>query len=136
MVPTLVTACTALPSEGAQAPWGGPAAPVSRTSIHHLFASVRAQGDALLAHEPDPHAELLAMVWGSRFDREHARLLLARQQRVLPGALQSVMAAADSFDGLPPARQHRLRRIIVRHRFSRDGALPPVTQAASCHASC
>jgi hypothetical protein len=26
MVPTLVTACTALPPEGAFAPWGGPAA--------------------------------------------------------------------------------------------------------------
>ena len=26
MTPTLVTACTALPPEGAFAPWGGPAA--------------------------------------------------------------------------------------------------------------
>jgi len=26
MVPTLVTTCTALPPEGAFAPWGGPAA--------------------------------------------------------------------------------------------------------------
>lgn len=86
------------------------------TSVHHLFASVRAQGDALLASAADPHAELLAMVWGSRFDREHAQLLLARQKRVQPGALQSVMAAADNFDRLPAARQHRLRRIIVRHR--------------------
>ncbi|RYX89865.1 MAG: hypothetical protein EOO28_31260 [Comamonadaceae bacterium] len=89
------------------------------SAFHHLFASVRAQGDMLLAHEPDPHAELLAMVWGSRFDREHARVLLERQRRVLPGALQAVMAAADSFDGLPAARQQRLRRVIVRHRYGR-----------------
>jgi len=87
-------------------------------AVHHLFASVRAQSDALLATVADPHAELLAMVWGSRFDREHAESLLARHKRVLPGALQSVMAAADSFDRLPAGRQHRLRRIIVRHQRS------------------
>ncbi|MES2972666.1 MAG: hypothetical protein V4757_03620 [Pseudomonadota bacterium] len=85
------------------------------TSVHHLFASMRAQGDALFATAADPHAELLAMVWGSRFDREHAQGLLERQPRVLPGALQSVMAAADSFDRLPAPRQRRLRQIIVRH---------------------
>jgi len=69
----------------------------------------------LLATAADPHAELLAMVWGSRFDREHAKGLIERQQRSLPGVLQSVMAAADSFDQLPAWRQSRLRQIIVRH---------------------
>jgi hypothetical protein len=111
------------------------------TSVHHLFASVRAQGDALLATSADPHAELLAMVWGSRFDREHAQLLLARQTLTVPGALQSVMAAADSFDELPVARQHRLRRVIARHRASGPGgcdamAAQPVGQFDVCHASC
>ncbi len=91
-----------------------PAADVMNT-VHHLFASVRAEGDALLATAADPHAELLAMVWGSRFDREHAKDLLERQPRVLPGALQSVMAAADSFDRLSGARQRRLRQFIARH---------------------
>ena len=93
----------------------GPQAMLSMTSVHHLFASVRAEGRALLATAADPHAELLALVWGPRFDREHARALLAQQPRLLPGAAQSIMAAADSFDRLPPPRQQRLRRIIVRH---------------------
>ncbi|MBK6295263.1 MAG: hypothetical protein IPF55_14005 [Rhodoferax sp.] len=35
---------------------------------------VRTYGPSLLAELPDPHAELLALVWGPRFDREHAQL--------------------------------------------------------------
>ena len=87
-------------------------------TVHHLFASMRAQGGALLATAEDPHAELLAMVWGSRFDREHAQGLLARHPQAPQArqALQGVLAAADSFDQLPAPRQHRLRRAIVHHR--------------------
>ncbi len=87
--------------------------------VHTLFAGLRAQGDALLATRDGPHAELLAMVWDSRFDREHARALLAAR----PQALPRVLAAADAYDGLPPPRQRRLRAAIVAHRSRWDNPL-------------
>ncbi len=48
MTPTLVTSCTALPPEGARAPWGGPAALIhkrktdmdARTGFFYLFSAV------------------------------------------------------------------------------------------------
>ena len=46
-------------------------------TLRPLFVGVRALGPALLASAPEPAVELLAMVWGPRFDREHA-LQLAR----------------------------------------------------------
>ena len=65
----------------------------------------------------DPHAELLALVWGPRFDREHAGELLRRvPPSGAPAALQAVLAAADQFDRLPGSHQQRLRRLILRHR--------------------
>jgi hypothetical protein len=50
------------------------------TPVHHLAQQVRASGPALLATASDPHAELLTMVWGPRFDREHAMGLWATLQ--------------------------------------------------------
>jgi hypothetical protein len=58
---------------------------------------------------------MLAMVWGPRFDREHA-LQLARLAASDSVALERSLAlAADHFDALPPLRQQRLRQHI-RHR--------------------
>ena len=80
--------------------------------IQTLFASVRAHGPALLASTTEPAAELLALVWGPRFDREHAQYLaqsVAHNQSVL----QHVLAqAADTFDRLPAPRQQRLRQLL------------------------
>jgi len=84
-------------------------------TLRPLFAGVRALGPVLLATGEEPATELLALVWGPRFDREHA-LQLAR--RAEPGSLaldRSLALAADYFDALPPPRQHRLRQHI-RHR--------------------
>jgi len=65
----------------------------------------------------DPHAELLALVWGPRFDRQHAGELLRRvPPAAAPGAWQAVQAAADRFDRLPGGHQQRLRQLILRHR--------------------
>jgi hypothetical protein len=91
-----------------------------------LFAGVRAHGPALLAAVDDPHAELLALVWGSRFDREHAHGLLARQPGLPPQAWQTLASAADSFDRLPAPRQQRLRELILGHRRRRwdNGSCP------------
>ena len=93
------------------------------TALQPLLATVRMRGAAWLATADDPHAELLAMVWGSRFDREHARGLVAAQPKAAPDALQSLLAAADSFDRLSAMRQQRLRRLIWRHRERCDNRL-------------
>lgn len=84
-------------------------------TLRPLFAGVRALGPALLATGQEPAAELLAMVWGPRFDREHAVQLarLAAPDSVALG--HSLALAADRFDALPPPRQQRLRQHI-RHR--------------------
>lgn len=84
--------------------------------IHRLAQGVRAHGPALLAGMPDPHDELMSLVWGPRFDREHAMGLLARRPDVAARALPALLAAADHFDALHPPAQSRLRRLIVRHR--------------------
>ena len=81
---------------------------------------VRDCGAALLDGTDDPHAELLALVWGPRFDREHAMDLWARLSRRQPQAalpvLPQLLSAADCFDALGAPAQQRLRRLILRHR--------------------
>ncbi|UJW83463.1 hypothetical protein [Hydrogenophaga sp. SL48] len=88
--------------------------------IHHLAQQGRAYAPALLAGADDPHAELLAMVWGPRFDRQHALDLWARLSQQQPAEalplLPALLSAADRFDSLGVTVQHRLRRLIVRHR--------------------
>ncbi|WP_068174330.1 hypothetical protein [Hydrogenophaga taeniospiralis] len=88
--------------------------------IHHLAQQSRVFGPALLADADDPHAELLAMVWGPRFDREHALGLWARLSQRRPGeavpVLPALLSAADRFDALGTPVQQRLRRLIVRHQ--------------------
>ncbi len=88
--------------------------------IHHLTQAGRTHAPALLGGADDPHAELLSLVWGPRFDREHALGLWAHwsQQQPTRAApmLPELLAAADRFDALGPPAQHRLRRLILRHR--------------------
>ena len=40
--------------------------------LHRLARDLRVHGPVLLAGMPAPHDELLTLVWGPRFDREHA----------------------------------------------------------------
>jgi hypothetical protein len=87
--------------------------------VHHLAQQVRAYGPTLLASTSAPHAELMAMVWGPRFDREHAMGLWAglpqhQASTALP-VLQALLSAADSFDTLAAPAQQRLRLLIRRH---------------------
>jgi hypothetical protein len=88
--------------------------------VHDLAQQVRSHGPALLAAASDPHAELMAMVWGPRFDREHAMALWAGLPQHKPGTalpvLQALLSAADRFDTLAAPAQHRLRLLILRHR--------------------
>ena len=87
---------------------------------------MRAGGATLLADADDPHAELLTLVWGPRFDREHALGLWARlsqrQPQVALPVLPQLLAAADRSDALAPHGQQRVRRLILRHRLQSHGA--------------
>lgn len=92
-------------------------------TLRPLFASVRALGPALLATAtPEPAAELLAMVWGPRFDREHAQQLARAVMPPHPALDLALAQAADSFDHLPPPRQQRLRQLIRHHTSGTIGA--------------
>jgi hypothetical protein len=88
--------------------------------VHDLTQQVRSYGPVLLATASDPHAELMAMVWGPRFDREHAMALwtgLHKHKAGTTGAvLQAMLSAADRFDLLATPTQNRLRLLILRHR--------------------
>jgi hypothetical protein len=92
--------------------------------IHHLAQQSRVHAPALLAGADDPHAELLAMVWGPRFDRQHALDLWARLSQQQPAEalplLPALLSAADRFDALGVPVQHRLRRLIVRHHAATE----------------
>ncbi|GAB4090214.1 hypothetical protein [Hydrogenophaga soli] len=85
-----------------------------------LTQAGRTHAPALLQGLDDPHAELLSLVWGPRFDREHALGLWARlsQQQPTRAAplLPVLLSAADHFDALGGPGQHRVRRLILRHR--------------------
>ncbi len=95
-----------------------------------LYERLRAHAPALLADVADPHDELLALVWGPRFDREHALGLMARQRGLAPQALHGLLDVAERYDGLGAAAQQRLRRLIQRHR-----ATSHVTVHATVHAT-
>ncbi|NCU67752.1 hypothetical protein GWK50_18185 [Acidovorax sp. 210-6] len=84
--------------------------------LHSLARDLRAHGPVLLAGMPQPHDELLALVWGPRFDREHALGLVARQPAHAALTLPALLQAADRFDALHAPAQRRLRQMILRHR--------------------
>jgi len=57
----------------------------------------------------------MSLVWGPRFDREHALGLLASRPGGGAAALPAVMAAADRFDSMALEAKRRVRRLILRH---------------------
>lgn len=84
--------------------------------VHQLAREVRRHGGALFAGVPEPHDELMSLVWGPRFDREHALGLVARRPATALPAVTALLAAADAFDALHVPAQQRLRQLIRRHR--------------------
>ena len=90
--------------------------PGHHTSLQRLTQGLREVGPALFHGVPQPHEELLALVWGPRFDREHALGLVARQPQHAARALPALLEAADRFDALHAPAQRRLRQMILRHR--------------------
>jgi len=89
-------------------------------ALHAIARQGRPHTAVLLADAVDPHAELLTLFWGPRFDREHALSLWARASRPEPveavPLLPQLLAAGDRFDALAREDQQRLRRLILRHR--------------------
>lgn len=86
-------------------------------SLAVVFSTLRTQVAPLMRAAEDPHAELLALVWGPQFDRLHARDLVACvQPQAAPGLRHALLDAADRFDSLPGERQQHLRRLILQHR--------------------
>lgn len=88
-------------------------------------AALRGWIEALAAVSEDPAAELLALVWGPRFDRVHALSLLARLPRTERAWVHALHAFGEHFDALPPAGQGTLRSEILR-----------IADNAACRASC
>ena len=90
------------------------------TSLQEFARCGRVHAPLLLEDSSDPHAELLAMVWGPRFDREHALALWAGLSQREPAQAMPVLpvliGVADRFDALAAPLQHRLRRLILRHQ--------------------
>jgi hypothetical protein len=85
-------------------------------TLSPFFSTLRSHGRLLLVGADDPNAELMALVWGPRFDREHARDLVQSLAPPCQTDLDRVVAqAADTFDRLPAQHQRRLRQAIRRH---------------------
>jgi hypothetical protein len=90
-------------------------------TLSAIAAPLRAYGAVVLEGYEDPHAEVMALVWGPRFDREHARALLDQRPGYVPQVLHDVQRAADLFDRLADAERDRLRSLIQRHRSRLSG---------------
>ena len=93
--------------------------------IHTLVQQSRVLALLLPAKIDEPHAELLTMVWGPRFDHQHALELLAKlsqeeSAQALP-VLTALQSAAGLFDNLSVPAQNRLRRLILRHQRLQQG---------------
>ncbi|WP_294771018.1 hypothetical protein [uncultured Rhodoferax sp.] len=87
-----------------------------------IAAPMRAYGPVVFEGYEEPHAEVMALVWGPRFDREHALRLLERRPGYVPQVLLAVQQAADHFDGMADAQKQRVRKLILRHRSRWDNA--------------
>lgn len=95
---------------------------MASASLHALVTPLRAYGPVVFEGYDEPHAELMALVWGPHIDREHVHRLLERRPGYVPQVLQAVQMAADQFDGLATPQQRRVRQLILRHRSRWDNA--------------
>lgn len=83
--------------------------------LSSALGALKAQVPWLVAGTQEPHAELLALVWGPRFDRVHAQALVQAAPDAGALAVHTLEQAACAFDALPGAAQQRLRTLILRH---------------------
>ncbi len=89
-------------------------------ALQAIAHPLREHGPALLAGTDNPHDEVLALMWGPRFDREHAMWLWSRLSRREPQqavpVLPALMDMAERFDAMALSEQRRVRLLILRHR--------------------
>ena len=100
----------------ADATWIEAAMSPTHQPVHHLARQVRHVAADLLADLPELHDELMCLVWGPRFDREHALGLIARRPQASVCSASAMLAAADAFDAMQTASQRRVRELIRKHR--------------------
>ena len=80
-----------------------------------LADKLREQRLALMGTGADPRAEIQTLVWGPKFDREHAQAFVEAKTSALRSKSPEVIAAAaDFFDSLRPEQQQQVRDFINR----------------------
>jgi hypothetical protein len=88
--------------------------------LRELSHQLREHTTDLASSVADPHAEMMAMIWGTRFDRQHALELLAKLPASTALSAQPLYSAlsriADCFDHAEPTTQQEWRRLVLRHR--------------------
>lgn len=94
-------------------------------TVAEAAAPLRTWVEALADASDDPVAEVLALVWGPRFDREQALTLLARLPRAESEWAQTLHAFGERFDALPWPAQRAVREDLLR-----------IADNAACRASC
>lgn len=102
--------------------------------LRTLSILARTHAALLLAGQPEPHVELLTLLWDARFDRAHAQALVERAPAATPAPRAHLRDAAECFDRLPACDQQRLRRLVLRHWRARRAT--PTATIAPCTASC
>ena len=103
------------------------------STLNLLTAPLRAYGPVVFEGDGEPHTELMTLVWGPRFDREHVYRLLERHPGYVSQVVYAVNRAADQFDLLSSTDQRRVRKLIERHRSRWDnGAMSPRPCTISC----
>ncbi len=86
-----------------------------RAAARGLICSAKAHSAQLLADVDSPHEELMSLVWGFVFDRDHALRLLAGRPANAAAVLPEIITAAERFDGLSLDAKRRMRSLILRH---------------------
>lgn len=94
-------------------------------NLSAIAAPLRTYGPVVFEGYEEPHVELMTLVWGPVFDRDHAFRLLERRPGYVAQVLRAVWQAADQFDSLDGAQQQRLRMLILRHQSRWENARNP-----------
>ena len=108
--------------EVGRGPWAGPVVAAVAVFLDpptlpaFLLASIQDSKKLSKIKREGVHAELMALIWGPRFDRQQAHSLLLAMTDQPSAVWLAATQAADGFDRLKPIEQQRLRHLIVRHQ--------------------
>ncbi len=88
-----------------------------KAKLADLAAKLQAQRAALAGGQPDPRAQIRALVAGDKFDRAGAQALLSKTASAIQtGSPEVVAALADFYDSLDPQQQAKVRERLQQHR--------------------